>query len=485
MTLLLVVQAWCKPSNTVEDLDYNGDVPIDDEEDTLQNEDDSEPPDAKIPPQITSDPKKVHVRAGTTVTLPCHTTNADYLTVVWKKDDVFLYTDDNPLTLDKDRIVRTPENSLVIYNTTVNDSSDNYTCTIVSKNPITITHSVLVEPKDWSPMTTTMIPTVTSPLPTSKGIDTNALPLERIEADQGQDVKLVCSLNGQPMKKLQWYYEGNQIYNDQKRSMHGNNLIIRKVNRHDAGRYMCLINNVMHVPPYATFQLIVNYAPEIKVEREIVHTGIGGESEMTCIVHAHPQANVYWYKNQKEVPKKGKFSQHKNESVYTLNIMHTSEDDLGDYSCVARNGLGQASKTISLTGVPTQASVYGIVVTKDDNGFILKWRLQSYSPITEYKLKYRLKGNENWVEMEPLVTDGEGSQYTVEHAIEGLQPGSYEAILVARNSFGWSPPSTPYTFVRDHRTEEAADIKTGSAVSIRPFWTIPISLLVVCAFRNL
>lgn len=64
------------------------------------------------------------------------------------------------------------------------------------------------------------------------------------------------------------------------------------------------------------------------------------------------------------------------------------------------------------------------------------------------KLKYRRKGDKEWREIEPRVIDGQGNQYTVEHSLNGLEDGSYEAILVARNSFGWSQPSAPHTFMR-------------------------------------
>ncbi|KAK2582619.1 hypothetical protein KPH14_004905 [Odynerus spinipes] len=488
VTLLLVVQGWCKPSKNFEDLDYNEDVPADEDDDLPQGEDDGDSPDTiEEPPQITSVPKSIRVHAGSTVTLPCTTVNADSLAVVWKRGDEFLYSDENALTLDKDRIVRTPENSLVIYNTTVNDTSDTYTCSIMSDKPITITHRLLVDPIDRLHSMTTTAPVVpsSSSSASSPTPDGRVTPSDRVEAVQGQDVRLVCPASVQSSTEMKWYHQSDKLYNDQRTSIHGNTVTIHKVNRHDAGVYQCIADNGKNIPPHAGIHLVINYTPEIEVERETVHTGTGVESEITCIVHAHPRANVIWYKNQKELPKKAKISRKNYKSRHSLKIMHTSEEDFGDYTCVARNEYGQTSKTISLTGAPSQAMISGAEVTKDDNGFILKWHLQSYSPITQYKLKYRRKGDEEWQVMEPRVTDGKGIQYTVEHTIEGLQPGSYEAILVARNSFGWSPPSAPHTFISDHGTEEAAGVKTGSAVSIRPFWALPVSLLVVCAFRNL
>lgn len=484
VTLLLVVQGWCKPSKNLDDLDYNDDVPADDDDDLVQNEDDDESPDAiEEPPQITSNPQSLRVRAGTTVILPCVTTNADSFATVWKKGDEFLYSDENAFTPEKDRIVRTPKNELIIYNTTVNDTNDYYTCSILSPKPITITHRLLVDPNNGSPMATTVPPMVVqSSSPSTPTSDGRGTPMERVDAVQGQDVRLTCQASAHPLKEMKWFHLSEKLHNNQKTSMHGNTMTIHKVNRHDAGVYQCLADNGKDKPPHDAIHLVVSYAPEIDVEREIVHAGVGVESELTCIVHAHPHADVMWLKNQKELPKKAKMSRKNYKSRHTLRIMHTTEEDLGEYTCVAVNNLGRASRTISLTGAPSQAT---IAVTKDDEGVVLKWRLESYSPITQYKLKYRRKGEDGWQETEPPVTDGKGIQYTVEHVIEGLQPGAYEAVLVARNSFGWSSPSAPHTFMREHSTEEAAGVKTGSAVSIRPYWALSLSLLVVCAFRNL
>lgn len=44
---------------------------------------------------------------------------------------------------------------------------------------------------------------------------------------------------------------------------------------------------------------------------------------------------------------------------------------------------------IYFTGIPTQAIISGGEMTKTASGLILKWQLESYSPITEYKvIKY-------------------------------------------------------------------------------------------------
>ena len=62
------------------------------------------------------------------------------------------------------------------------------------------------------------------------------------------------------------------------------------------------------------------------------------------------------------------------------------------------------------------------------------------------QLEYRRVGSESWEVATPRVTDGKDNQFTVQHPIENIQPGSYEAVLSARNEYGWSPKSYPTPF---------------------------------------
>lgn len=42
-------------------------------------------------------------------------------------------------------------------------------------------------------------------------------------------------------------------------------------------------------------------APEIEVERPFVHTGVGHETQLVCIVHAEPAPHVIWYKGSTQL----------------------------------------------------------------------------------------------------------------------------------------------------------------------------------------
>lgn len=42
-------------------------------------------------------------------------------------------------------------------------------------------------------------------------------------------------------------------------------------------------------------------APEIEVEFPFVHTGVGYDTQLVCIVHAEPTAQVVWYKHNTQM----------------------------------------------------------------------------------------------------------------------------------------------------------------------------------------
>ncbi|XP_012135157.1 neurotrimin [Megachile rotundata] len=469
LVVLLLAQAWCKPAKSSDSVDYSDDDPADyNDDDTVDDDDDGS--DSEVPPQIMSRPESIRVRNGSTIWLPCNTKNADNYTVTWQKGDEFLYYDSNPMTSDKNRIVRLSNNTLVIYNATTNDTSNDYKCTILHTHPVTIRHQVLVESGRM-------------PAPQPHRPPIRVTPGRKVEVTAGENITLGCETRIQPTPVMRWYHESERVPNDL--ITDSNHITITNISRQNGGHYQCLADNGSNDPPVESINVVVNYIPEIETKGKWVHTGLGVESKLACIVHAHPHAKVTWLKDQKEVmQKKGSIEMTKNKNSHVLNIFHTEKEDLGDYTCVAENALGRSQKTISLTGLPSRAIILGGERTKSDTGLILKWQLESYSPITEYTLEYRRKGEEKWTVLKPAVTNGKGNMFIVEHPIEGLQSGSYEAILTARNDFGWSPASKPHMFSGEYADEQAEQVK-GTASHFAINFATLFLVVSTCAFTSL
>lgn len=47
--------------------------------------------------------------------------------------------------------------------------------------------------------------------------------------------------------------------------------------------------------------LFYTVAPEIEMEHSVMHTGMGCETQLVCIVHSEPPSKVIWYKDNRQL----------------------------------------------------------------------------------------------------------------------------------------------------------------------------------------
>lgn len=66
-------------------------------------------------------------------------------------------------------------------------------------------------------------------------------------------------------------------------------------------RAPCRLCRGLHRHRSLTFWDYFADAPEIEVERPFVHTGVGYETQLVCIVHAEPVPQVIWYKDSTQL----------------------------------------------------------------------------------------------------------------------------------------------------------------------------------------
>lgn len=482
LVLLLAVQSLCKPTKSTEELNYEDDPPFEDDEEENEDDEADNTDISEAPPQILSQPMSIRVRAGDTVKLPCLVIHSENYAVAWLKDNDYLYLESNAHTKDK-RIVRMPDNSLVIYNATLEDSSNNYKCSILQKpQSIDLIHRLLVDERVHQE-------SVSPPQHSHKGI-IRVWPSKRVEVEKGHSIKLGCETDIQPSPEIKWFIENKKVDGyDPDVILDGNYITIRNVNESHSGLYQCLAEDGSKMPAIEAINVIVHSEPKIEVEKSIVYSGTGIESEITCIVSGYPDAVVTWYRDDRQlISKKGLIMRHDpmegNKTKHVLSITHTMIRDFGYYTCRAENTLGSDTKSIFLTGVPSQAKIYDFQINNNSE-IILKWKLESYSPISEYKLQYRHKNEQEWIIVEPEVKDGTGNQFNVEYTFQNLNPGPYEAILKARNAIGWSLDSEPQIFTGDHPPDLA--LKEGNSATIQSPGILLALILVLlsCAFTSL
>lgn len=146
---------------------------------------------------------------------------SDNFAVTWKKDDNFMYHQVGK------RIVILPNNTLVIHDANVNDTSDDYECSIMHpKKTITIKHRVQVVSQvpptqrvDVTSERPQVLPTVTQrtdaaserpQVPPSihhKQSEIRVTPGKRVEVNAGDNVTLGCETRIQPTPEIKWYHE--------------------------------------------------------------------------------------------------------------------------------------------------------------------------------------------------------------------------------------------------------------------------------------
>lgn len=129
-------------------------------------------------------------------------------------------------------------------------------------------------------------------------------------------------------------------------------------------------------------------APEIEVERPYVHTGVGFEAYLVCMVHAEPPPHVVWYKDDIQLGTTEFYSQQVQKNRYNLIIRNVTFSDFGNYTCQAGNKFGKDRATLKLTGIPSTCIFDSSTLSDYRDMYNVSWSVQSFSSIHEYRLFY-------------------------------------------------------------------------------------------------
>jgi hypothetical protein len=95
--------------------------------------------------------------------------------------------------------------------------------------------------------------------------------------------------------------------------------------------------------------VLITDKPDIEQEETFIHTGEGDQTEVICIVHSSPRAEVSWYKDG--LPLDGSthlINQRGNR--HTLTIPEVDSSKFGKYTCRAQNQYGEDQKTTEVSG---------------------------------------------------------------------------------------------------------------------------------------
>ncbi|GAA6072935.1 opioid-binding protein/cell adhesion molecule isoform X1, partial [Tachysurus ichikawai] len=120
------------------------------------------------------------------------------------------------------------------------------------------------------------------------------------------------------------------------------------ITKEQSGSYECISSNDISPPDVRTVQVTVNYPPVISQARS-TGTAVGQRGVLQCEASAVPLADFQWYKEERrlfnglngvKIENKGKQSM--------LIFFNVSEEDYGNYTCVAMNTLGITNASIIL-----------------------------------------------------------------------------------------------------------------------------------------
>uniref|UniRef100_A0A8D0CF67 Neurotrimin n=1 Tax=Scleropages formosus TaxID=113540 RepID=A0A8D0CF67_SCLFO len=167
-----------------------------------------------------------------------------------------------------------------------------------------------------------------------------------MRVNEGSSIALMCSGSGRPEPSITW-----RILSPSARGIVSQEeyLEIPAVTRQQAGIYECSAVNEVSAD-VRTLQLVVNFPPSMSKGKD-VGVPLGQRGVLQCEAEAEPAAEFEWYKDDRRIVSSLNGIEIENVSKFSrLTIFNVSEENYGNYTCVATNTLGSANTSIIVFG---------------------------------------------------------------------------------------------------------------------------------------
>jgi len=330
-------------------------------------------------PQMQSKNSDELINEGDIIKLPCVVDNLDGFVIMWWKGDMQIAMNNKLMKRDNRRMkleVEKNRNTLIISNAEPADAG-NYVCKISANKPVEVKHRVQIR---------------VAPAVQSDPANGQLIVME------GETASLGCNLiRGSPAPDIKWRRKERR-FPDGKEEMTGSRITFAKVTRHHSGIYNCSADNGFSrtLQPTATklITLEVHHKPQIDVEETFIHTkedDVG--TEIVCIVHASPHADVKWLKNGRDLDqmdeKFGIVSKIRNRHTLELPTDLLKESKFGVYTCNATNIYGSAAKMVEVSGKAGSPNFKSTEEGTEEKTYSLEWVVESQTPIISFRLEYR------------------------------------------------------------------------------------------------
>ncbi|KAL4648475.1 limbic system-associated membrane protein isoform X3 [Arapaima gigas] len=177
---------------------------------------------------------------------------------------------------------------------------------------------------------------------------------EDITVNEGSNVTLSCLANGRPEPSITW-----RLLNPSAEPLEGEEYLdISGILRTQAGRYECKASNDVANPDVKYVNVVVNYPPYIK-DAKSSETQVGRLGVLQCDASAVPKPEFEWYRDEKRLTNSQGISIQIFGTRTLLLVSNVTEDDYGNYTCVATNRLGVHNASLFLYRPGTGRDISG------------------------------------------------------------------------------------------------------------------------------
>uniref|UniRef100_H3BWW7 Ig-like domain-containing protein n=1 Tax=Tetraodon nigroviridis TaxID=99883 RepID=H3BWW7_TETNG len=167
---------------------------------------------------------------------------------------------------------------------------------------------------------------------------------EDMIVNEGSNVTLTCFANGRPEPAISWRLLNPSAADP----LDGDEYLdITGIMRNQAGRYECKASNDVAMPDVKYVNVVVNYPPTIKKTHSSV-TQVGGMGTLQCQATAIPVPEFEWYRDEKRLSNSQSINIQILGTTTILMIANVTDEDYGNYTCVASNRLGVQNASLFL-----------------------------------------------------------------------------------------------------------------------------------------
>ncbi|KAM7137961.1 protein CEPU-1 isoform 3-T3 [Macrochelys suwanniensis] len=278
----------------------------------------------------------VTVRQGESATLRCSVDNR-VTRVAWLNRSSILYAGNDKWCLDPRVVLLSntkTEYSIQIQDVDVYDEGP-YTCSVQTDN----------HPK------TSRVHLIVQVSPKIVEISSD------ISINEGGNISLTCIATGRPDPTITWRHISPKAVGFVSEDEY---LEITGITREQSGEYECSASNDVAAPVVRRVKVTVNYPPYIS-DAKSTGVPVGQKGILQCEASAVPAAEFQWYKDDKRLVEGQKGVKVESKAFFSrLTFFNVSEQDYGNYTCVASNKLGNTNVSIILYEIsePTSSTLF-------------------------------------------------------------------------------------------------------------------------------